>query len=182
MIEGLINFTYNTNINKILDITLYNNDELIKTIEDIHYYERGEWKNNETKRTDYVIMNFKKDAIPSELKTIISLFIDKDNRIQSKYKVKIIEKTDNLVKIKTSIKLINKLANLIFKLLRFKIKINISYNPDNNQTSVEVIYKIKTSLPSTYNKYINDLLENTIKPHYIFKIDEFVKSSVISLE
>jgi len=71
MIEGLINFTYNTNINKILDITLYNNDELIKTIEDIHYYERGEWKNNETKRIDYVIMNFQKDAIPSELKTII---------------------------------------------------------------------------------------------------------------
>lgn len=182
MIQGVINFTYNTHISKILEITLYNNDDLIKTIEDIHYYERGEWKNNQTKRTDFLIMNFHKDAIPPELKTIISLFIDKDNRIQSKYKVKITEKTDNQVKIKTGIKLINKFANLIFKLLRFKIKINISYNPINNQTSVEVIYKIKTTLPSSYNKYINDLIENTIKPNYIFKIDEFVKNSLISLE
>lgn len=182
MIEGIINFTYNTNINKILDITLYNNDDLIKTIEDIHHYKRGEWKNNDTKRTDFVIMNFHKDAISSELKTIISLFIDKDNRIQTKYKVKITEKTDNLVKIKTGIKLINTFANLIFKLLRFKIKINVSYNPNDNQTSVEVNYKIKTSLPASYNKYINDLIENTIKPNYIFKIDEYIKSSLISLE
>jgi len=180
MIEGVINFTYNTHINKILEITLYNNDDLIKTIEDIHYYERGEWKNNQTKRTDFIIMNFHKDAIPNELKSIISLFIDKNDRIQSKYKVKIVEKTNTKVKIKTSVKLINKLANLIFKLLRFKIKIIVLYDPINNFTSVEVIYKLKTSLPSSYHKYISDIIENTIKPNYIFKIDEFIKTSLIS--
>ena len=200
MIQGVINFTYNTHINKILDITLYNNDDLIKTIEDIHHYERGEWKNNQTKRTDFVIMNFHKDAIPPELKTIISLFIDKDNRIQSKYKVKITEKTDNQVKIKTGIKLINKFANLIFKLLRFKIKINVKmmnklvnlifkllrfkvyitfdYNSDNNKTSVQVIYKLKTKLPNSFNTYFNNVIENSFKPNYVYKIDEFIKNEV----
>lgn len=178
MFEGFIKFIYNIHINKILENTLYNNNDLIKTIKDIHLYEQGEWKNNNTKRTDFIIINFNKDAIPPELKSILSLFIDKDNKIYSKYKIKIIEKTDTLVKIKTSIKIINKFANIIFKLLRFKIKINISYNPIYNQTSVEVIYKIKTTLPLSYKKYINDLIENIIKPNYIFKIDEYIKNSL----
>ena len=39
MIQGVINFTYNTHISKILEITLYNNDELIKTIEDIQKFQ-----------------------------------------------------------------------------------------------------------------------------------------------
>jgi len=71
-----------------------------------------------------------------------------------------------LVKIKVKLPLINYPLSIII-LLAVRIKALAS--------------KIKTTLPSSYNKYINDMIENTIKPNYIFKIDEFVKNSLISL-
>ena len=178
MIEGLINFDYNTNINKILDITVDNNDKMIETIKKIHYYERGEWKNNKTKRTDYIVGNVNVSTVPKELLTILSLFIDKDNRIHCKTKIKIIERNDNHIKIKVNVKMMNKLVNLIFKLLRFKVYITFDYNSDNNKTSVQVIYKLKTKLPNSFNTYFNNVIENSFKPNYVYKIDEFIKNEI----
>lgn len=178
MIEGVINFDYNTNINKILDITVDNNDKMIETIKKIHYYERGEWKNNKTKRTDYIVGNVNVSTVPKELLTILSLFIDKDNRIHCKTKIKIIERNDNHIKIKVNVKMMNKLVNLIFKLLRFKVYITFDYNSDNNKTSVQVIYKLKTKLPNSFNTYFNNVIENSFKPNYVYKIDEFIKNEI----
>lgn len=178
MIEGLINFDYNTDINKILDITVDNNDKMIETIKKIHYYERGEWKNNKTKRTDYIVGNVNVSTIPKELLTILSLFIDKDNRIHCKTKIKIIERNDNHIKIKVNVKMMNKLVNLIFKLLRFKVYITFDYNSDNNITLVQVIYKLKTKLPNSFNTYFNNVIENSFKPNYVYKIDEFIKNEI----
>ena len=178
MIQGVINFDYNTDINKILDITVDNNDKMIETIKKIHYYERGEWKNNKTKRTDYIVGNVNVSTVPKELLTILSLFIDKDNRIHCKTKIKIIERNDNHIKIKVNVKMMNKLVNLIFKLLRFKVYITFDYNSDNNKTSVEVNYKLKTKLPNSFNTYFNNVIENSFKPNYVYKIDEFIKNEV----
>lgn len=178
MIEGLINFDYNTDINKILDITVDNNDKMIETIKKIHYYERGEWKNNKTIRTDYIVGNVNVSTVPKELLTILSLFIDKDNRIHCKTKIKIIERNDNHIKMKINVKMMNKLVNLIFKLLRFKVYITFDYNSDNNKTSVQVIYKLKTKLPNSFNTYFNNVIENSFKPNYVYKIDEFIKNEV----
>ncbi len=178
MIEGVINFDYNTNINKILDITVDNNDKMIETIKKIHYYERGEWKNNKTKRTDYIVGNVNVSTVPKELLTILSLFIDKDNRIHCKTKIKIIERNDNHIKIKINVKMMNKLVNLIFKLLRFKVYITFDYDYHNNKTSVQVIYKLKTKLPNSFNTYFNNVIENSFKPNYVYKIDEFIKNEV----
>lgn len=178
MIQGVINFDYNTDINKILDITVDNNDKMIETIKKIHYYERGEWKNNKTKRTDYIVGNVNVSTVPKELLTILSLFIDKDNRIHCKTKIKIIERNDNHIKIKVNVKMMNKLVNLIFKLLRFKVYITFDYNSDNNKTSVEVNYKLKTKLPNSFNTYFNNVIENSFKPNYVYKIDEFIKNEI----
>ncbi len=178
MIEGLINFDYNTDINKILDITVDNNDKMIETIKKIHYYERGEWKNNKTKRTDYIVGNVNISTIPKELLTILSLFIDKDNRIHCKTKIKITERNDNHIKMKINVKMMNKFANLIFKLLRFKVYITFDYDSNNNKTSVQVIYKLKTKLPNSFNTYFNNVIENSFKPNYVYKIDEFIKNEV----
>jgi hypothetical protein len=178
MIEGLINFTYNSDINKILDITVENNEALIDVIKKIHYYQKGEWKDNRTKRTDYIIGNVNVSTVPKELLSILSLFIDKDNRIHCKTKIKIIERTDNHLKMKINFKLVNKLANLIFKLLRFKIYITFDYNSSVNETSVIVNYKLKTTLPKSFNIYFNDVIENSFKPNYVYKIDEFIKTEI----
>lgn len=178
MIEGIIDFDYNTNINKILDITLENNNGLIESIKKIHYYDKGNWKDNKTKRTDYIIGNVNVSTVPKELLTILSLFIDKDNRIHCKTKIKIIERTDNHLKMKINVKLMNKLANLIFKLLRFKVYIIFDYDSSNNKTSVKVNYKLKTTLPKSFNIYFNDVIENSFKPNYVYKIDEFIKTEI----
>jgi len=178
MIEGIINFDYNTNIDNILEITVENNDKLVNTIKKIHHYERGQWKNNKTKRTDYIIGNVNIDNIPKELLSILSLFIDKNNRIHCKTKIKIVERNNNHVKIKINVKMVNKLANIIFKLLRFKVYVNLNYNSLNNNTSVEVIYKLKTTLPNSFNTYFNNVIENSFKPNYVYKIDEFIKNTI----
>ena len=74
--------------------------------------------------------------------------------------------------------MMNKLVNLIFKLLRFKVYITFDYDSNNNKTSVQVINKLKTKLPNSFNTYFNNVIENSFKPNYVYKIDEFIKNEI----
>jgi len=173
MTEGILNFKYNTNINNILDITLENNDELIKEIKEIISYKKGIWNDNKNKRSDILSIIINKNNYSKELLSILSLCI-KDNIINTKIKIKIIEKNINQIKFKIKINLINKLANLIFNLIKLKILIFINYFPSTNISNVQVLYKINSLLSSSINSHITNIMNNNIIPNYILKIDSFL--------
>jgi len=175
--EGLMNFTYNSDINKIIDITIENNEDMIKSIKDIIVYNKGIWNNN--KRIDYYTIKYYEESIPEDLKKIINMLISKNKTIETKVKIKIIEKNQNQLKLKIKINLINYFTNIIFKLIKFKINVFISFNPSNFMTSVEIFYTIKSKLFSSYNNSIFYIIENIIKPNYVFKIDEYIKNSLL---
>jgi len=177
MIEGILNYYYTSDLNTIIDITLENNDELIKSIEEVILYKKGIWDDNKIKRTDFFTIKFDKSLIPADLLNVLSLCI-KDDIIDIKVKIKVIERNNHEIKLKLKVNLINKIANLIFKLLRFKINININFNNITNQTNINIIYKIKSYLPSSLNSNINYVINNVVIPIYVSKVDTFIKKNL----
>ena len=168
---------YDKNINELFNIVVNDNEDLVKYIENITYYKQGEWKKdkqNRPKRTDIAII--KVDNIPSEIITLISLFMEKDNMMPIKYKIKILKRTETTINLKIKFNLINKLANLIFKLVRLKVNLEINGYDNNTKTKVIVYYKIKSILTKNLNNTVDDFITNKLLPEYIGKMNTYIKT------
>ena len=100
MIVKELFFNYNLNYNKVYDLALEDNDEFIKIIPEIVFYEKGNWINN--KRKDYIKINI--SDIPYDLRFIIDMMRDNKGLIGIKIKIKK-EALDDKIIIKTKLKL-----------------------------------------------------------------------------
>ena len=84
MIVKELLFNYHLNYNKVYNLALENNDEFIKIIPEIVFYEKGNWINN--KINDYAKINI--SDIPQDLICIIDLIRDSKGLIGIKIKIK----------------------------------------------------------------------------------------------
>ena len=169
MIEKELRFHYNQNFKYIFDITVNNNSEILKIIDDLREYKQGDWNNN--KRKDIIQFTF--NDIPDDFKIITDLIIV-DNVIPLKVKIELIENNDKKIIMKIKSNLINKLANLIYKLINIKFYITIEDDGDGISTDVKIRYIIKSFLPKSFiakiDNYINDKLNN----RFIAKFDNYL--------
>jgi len=159
-------FTYDININELYNKTLEDNKEIITEIPEIVRYEQGIW--NDKRRKDKIrlkMLNIPPDLIP----ILQNLFLNKNNEIDVKIKIKKTITKEEEIKLKIKIKLINIISNMLFKLINFKIFINIKTNGDKGSI-VNVRYEINSLLGDNINTYI----ENKINFYFINKINNFL--------
>jgi hypothetical protein len=175
----MIEVDYNKNLNDIFHRIANDNEILIKYIDSISYYKQGEWgfdRNKRAKRTDIAIL--KVDDIPKEILSLASLFIEDDNLMPIKYKIKIMNRTETTIDIKIKFSLINKLANLIFKLVRLKVKLEVRGYDNNTKTKAIIYYRIKSILAKKSINTIDDFIHNKLVPEYITKIDNYINNNL----
>jgi len=170
MIEKELLFNYNLNYKYLFEITTNNNAEILKIIDELKDYKQGQWNGN--KRKD--LIEFKINDIPDILKSLISTIII-DNIIPLKLKLKLEKNDDSLIIIKLKANLLNKVAKLILKLINVKIFVIIE-NIDNKSSNVIIKYKIKSILPSSIVKIIDEYIEYKINNNFIKKFDNYLKN------
>ena len=138
MIYQTLFFKYCINFNEFYNLILENNDDLIKVIPEIVFYEKGTWINN--KRKDFIKINV--SNIPHDLKYLFDLI--KDNKGLISIKIKINKNyIDDKIFIKTKFKLLGLIGSLINNTIN--IKANIIINNDNNiKTFINVNYEIQS--------------------------------------
>lgn len=169
MIEKELVFNYNHNYKYIYDITVNNNSEVLKEIDDLIGYKQGEWNGN--KRKDLIEFTF--NDIP-EIFKIITNSIIVNNVIPLKLKIKLIENNNDRIILKLKANLLNKLINLISKIINLKVFVTIE-NINDLSTRVKLKYIIKSILPKTIIEMANEYIESKILNNFIKKIDNYLK-------
>ncbi len=160
MIEKELFFKYNINYKYLFDITINNNSEILKIIDELKDYIQGYWKND--KRKD--IIQFKIKDAPLE--------IFKDGNVPLKLKIKMINNNDYLIKYEIKIRLLNRLLNIISKIINTKFYFEL-ININFKSTQITVKYQIKTLLPDEINNKIEIFIENKLNK-FIKKIDNYL--------
>jgi hypothetical protein len=169
MIYQKLFFKYGINFNKFYNLILENNDNLIKVIPEIVFYEKGTWINN--KRIDFIKINV--SNIPPDLKYLFDLI--KDNKGLISIKIKIDKNyIDDKIFIKTKFKLLGLIGSLINNTINLKANIIIN-NDDNCKTNINVNYEINSIF--LHNKELNDKInihiQKKLENYYIKNIDKY---------
>lgn len=168
MIEKELIFHYNLNYKYLFDITVNNNSEILKIIDELKDYKQGVWKDN--KRKD--LIEFTVHDIPDIFKSLASAIIV-DNIIPLKIKYKLIQNDDKTIQMKLKANLLNKLANLILKFINLKIIATID-NIDSNSSNVKIKYIIKSILPKSIIEIFDTYIEKKLNNNFIKKIDNYL--------
>ena len=168
MIEKELIFHYNLNYKYLFDITVNNNSEILKIIDELKDYKQGVWKDN--KRMD--LIEFTVHDIPDIFKSLASAIIV-DNIIPLKIKYKLIQNDDKTIQMKLKANLLNKLANLILKFVNLKIIATID-NIDNHSSNVKIKYIIKSILPKSIIEIFDTYIEKKLNNNFIKKIDNYL--------
>jgi len=158
-------FQYFINKYDLFNFAVEDNDEFIRIIPEIVFYEKGKWKNNI--RIDIIKINIV--DIPFNLRTIIDMMRDKKGEIGIRIKI-FKEIIDDKIIIKTKLKLNGIIGSLINKAINLKVKIEMI-----NNTEVKLIYDLKSILQTELLNHI----ENKIENYYIKKVDEYIKTNVV---
>ena len=153
-------FNYNLNYNKVYDLALENNDDFIKIIPEIVFYEKGNWINN--KRKDCVKINI--SDIPHDLRCIIDMMRDNKGLIGIKIKIKK-ETLDDKIIIKTKLKLNGLIGRLINNAVNIRSTFIIN-NDENIKTNIKVNYEIKSI-------FMNEEMSDKISSHIQFKLEKY---------
>jgi hypothetical protein len=153
-------FNYNLNYNKVYNLALEDNDEFIKIIPEIVFYEKGNWINN--KRNDYAKINI--SDIPYELRFIIDIIKDNKGLIGIKIKIKK-EVLDDKIIIKTKLILNGFIGTLINNLVNLRSTIIIN-NDENIKTNINVNYNINSI-------FMNEEISNMISYHIQKKLENY---------
>jgi len=168
MIVKELFFNYNLNYNKVYDLALENNDEFIKIIPEIVFYEKGNWINN--KRKDYIKINI--SDIPYDLRCIIDMMRDNKGLIGIKIKIKK-ETLDDKIIIKTKLKLNGFIGKLINNAVNLRVNIIIN-NEDNIKTNIKTNYEIKSIfMNEEISNKISSHIQSKLENYYIKKIDKY---------
>lgn len=168
MIQKELYFEYDINYNYLYDITVNNNSEILKIINELKEYRQGIWK--EDKRKDVIHFKFK-DA---------PLEVIKDGNIPLKLKIKLLEYTNENIKCQIKIRLLNKLLNIISKIINTKIYFEL-ININDKQSKVIIRYIIKTLLPADLNDKIENYIDDKINNNFVKKIDCYLKELTIKI-
>jgi hypothetical protein len=168
MISKDLTFTYDLNYNDLYNLTLEENDEFIKVIPEIVYYEKGIWKNN--KRIDKIMINI--TDIPYDLRIIIDMMRNKQGFIKIKIKF-YKEIIDNKIIINTKLKLYGVIGTLINNAINLNSNIEL-INDNDIITNVNVNYQIKSLLFNDLNERINFHIQQKLENYYIKNINQFL--------
>jgi len=160
MIVKELLFNYHLNYNKVYNLALENNDEFIKNIPEIVFYEKGNWINN--KRNDYAKINI--SDIPQDLICIFDLIKDSKGLIGIKIKIKK-EVLDNKIIIKTKLILNGFIGTLINNIVNIRSTIIIN-NDKNIRTNINVNYEINSI-------FMNEEISNMISYHIQKKLENY---------
>jgi hypothetical protein len=167
MIVKELFFKYNLNYLTFSDLILDNNDEFVKVIPEIVFYQKGLWKNN--KRIDIIKINI--TDIPSDLKTIINLMKDNNGFIEIKIKIKKFFNDNNII-LKTKFKLIGIIGGIINNAVKLYANLYIT-NDNNLNTNITVNYTINSFILNDLNDKINFHIQNKLENYYIKNIDNY---------
>ena len=168
MIVKELFFNYNLNYNKVYDLALEDNDEFIKIIPEIVFYEKGNWINN--KRKDYIKINI--SDIPYDLRCIIDMMRDNKGLIGIKIKIKK-EALDDKIIIKTKLKLNGFIGKLINNAVNLRVNVIIN-NEDNIKTNIKTNYEIKSIfMNEEISEKISSHIQFKLENYYIKKIDKY---------
>ena len=175
MIEKELLFNYNLNFKNIYDLAIENNDEFIKVIPEIIFYDKGVWINDDIYRKDKVWINIA--DIPYHLRGVIDMIRDKKGLIGLKIKIKKIFNNDKEIHLRIKLKLNGFLGRIIEKFLKIISNINIIYEEDF-KTVVKVHYQIKSTFPNDLNDNIDNHIQNKLNNYYIKNIDNYFNSII----
>ena len=171
MISKDLILNYQLNYNDLYYLTLEENNEFIKIIPEIIYYEKGIWKNN--KRIDKITINIV--DIPYDLRIIIDMMRNKKGFIKMKIKF-YKEILDNKIIIKSKLKLYGVIGALINNAINIKSIIELSNDNDNdNITNVKANYQINSLLFNDLNERINNHIQQKLENYFIKNIDEYLQ-------
>jgi hypothetical protein len=165
MINKELFFKYNLNFTNIYNLIVEDNEDFIKIVPEIVFYEKGIWNNN--KRIDYININI--SDIPYELRTIIDMMRDKKGFIGIKIKIKK-EFIQNKIIIKAKFKLIGLISKIVNNAIKFLINI-IFINIDDFNTEIKINYSINSIFFNEFNEKINNHIQHKLENYYIKKID-----------
>jgi len=167
MIVKELFFKYNLNYLTFYDLILDNNDEFVKVIPEIVFYQKGLWKNN--KRIDIIKINI--TDIPTDLKTIINLMKDNNGFIEIKIKIKKFFNDNNII-LKTKFKLIGIIGSIINNAVKLYANLYITNDNDLN-TNITVNYTINSFILNDLNDKINFHIQSKLENYYIKNIDNY---------
>lgn len=169
MISKDLIFNYQLNYNDLYNLTLEENDEFIKIIPEIVYYEKGIWKNN--KRIDKIMINI--IDIPYDLRIIIDMMRTKKGFIKMKIKF-YKEILDNKIIIKSKLKLYGIIGTLINNAININSNIEL-INDNDIITNVKANYQIKSLLFNDLNERLNNHIQQKLENYFIKIIDEYLQ-------
>ena len=110
MIEKELSFNFNLNIDKIFELCINENSEMVKRVPEVIEYKQGDWKENIKKN----VVKIKLTNIPSEIPTkYLNLVLNDDKTVYGKIKINLIERNENFINLKFTLKPVSKILSQI---------------------------------------------------------------------
>ena len=176
MIEKELSFNFNLNIDKIFELCVDENSEMVKRVPEIIEYKQGEWKNNIKKN----IVKLQLTNIPAEIPTkYLNLVLNDDKTIYAKIKVNLIHRDKNYINLKFTLKPVSKILSQINNILKLsRIKATINIRQCENIAKIDAKYKI-----TVINIMDNiDIIENYIEKNLNKLLIETIISYLTEIE
>lgn len=140
MIEKELSFNFNLNIDKIFELCINENSEMVKRVPEVIEYKQGDWKENIKKN----VVKIKLTNIPSEIPTkYLNLVLNDDKTVYGKIKINLIERNENFINLKFTLKPVSKILSQINNILKLsRIKATINIRQCENIAKIDAKYKI----------------------------------------